>query len=445
MSRWRPDAVRAHAALLVACLLAACGRGEPSNSGPPVPLVPAFVSGPGLAGGLQATADDALPVPAPDDHEEVAELLDAASVGGAVGRRAQTRLDETDARRVAAVLLTLVEDRDTPLPLRRAAYARLRSHGTPGVVPRLTLRLKYEKDSWSAVCAADTLLAHGNGAGLDALAAVLERDPANADDEAARSYAAQIIQRLPAVEGWEPGADFAADWQRLGAVRALWTRERRLDAAAAQREALHPEIEAELWRIATRLRSQPLRPVDDARFVLIRQRGAVVPLLLQAAADEDRYVREHALQTLSWMGLPVHHWCHDQDWPYVERVASLLGDAGMRARCLEALGAGGLPAAAAHLRPWVLAGTRDESVAAADALLRCAEDDTLPWLRTTLDHEPNADRLAPAALYSLWSLRAELDLGAGVAVPDAVVAALPESERARRDRWRDERALRALD
>jgi hypothetical protein len=190
--------------------------------------------------------------------------------------------------------------------------------------------------------------------------------------------------------------------------------------------------------MATRLASQPLRPVDDARFVLTRQRGAVIPLLIDLAHDQDRYVREHALQTLSWMGPPVHAWSSARGFDYVAQASEFLGEASMRARALEALGAGRMPSAMPHLIHWLEQGRREEAAAAADALLRCADASVLPQLQSWLVAGPPRGMPAEGAysLYTLWfTLEPELESE----YPLEVFEGLPEGERKRRERWASER------
>lgn len=425
---------------LIPCILAlatgAChGSSEPETVGP---SYPAFVARPAMQSALDRSAEAALPSVEADKLEEIRNLIEAAALGGRLGHSATGQLKDLEPKLGTAAMLAVIEDLHAEVPERRAAYAWLRDHGTPGLLPRLTLRLKYEKDLWSAVCLGDTLLRHGNGSGLDAIAGVLEREASDASEEAARTYAASVIPQLPAAEGWEAGADFSADWQHLLEVRQLWAAERRLSPAEEQLERFPPEVEAEVLRMATRLTSQPLRPVDDARFVLTRQRGAVIPLMLELANDENRYIREHALQTLSWMGPPVYAWAEARGVDYVGTVSAYLGEASLRGRALEALGAGRFPSAMLHLEHWLQYGRREEAAAAADGLLRSADASILPRLRTWLSEGPPAGVPAEGAysLYALWfCLEPELE----AKYPEEVDAGLPEGERKRRERWAQER------
>lgn len=420
----------------LAALALACDRGPEPD---PAPSYPAFEPRPVLSEWILETEADALPRLSMDRVDELRDLLDAIGAGGRLAHSATGQLEGWDAKERTAGLLSVIEELKADLGHKRTAYAWLRDTGTPGLLPRLTLRLKYEKDLWSAVCLSHTLLLHGNGAGLDAIAAVLEREPRDASEEAARSYAATVIPLLPASEGWEPGADFAADWARLTEVRGLWARERLLSESEEQPAQFAPEVHAEMVRMSKRLTSQPLRPVDDARFVLTRQRGAVVSLLEQLSHDENRYLSEHALQTLSWMGVPVHAWCLAHDFDYVAALRSRLSSPSLRARTFEALGAGRFSAAQEDLSYWLLAGTREESAAAADALLRCADASFLPTLQELIADAETFARLPAEARFSLYTLQFELEPELEAEYPPELFDALPEGERERRTRWASER------
>lgn len=427
-------------AVVSACvaLLTACG--EPAEEQAWAPVYPAFEARPVLQDKLAAVADLRLPRVGADQLREIRDLIEASQAGGRLAHSANGQLEQLDPHERTDAMLQIVEDLKAEVGERRAAYMWLRDHGTPGLVPRMTLRLKYEQDLWSAVCVADTLLRHGNGAGLDALAAVLEREPRDAAEESARSYAATLLPALAPREGWEPGADFASDWQRLSEVRQLWTERRLLAEDEEQPADFPPEIDAEIAVMCTRLLSMPLRPVDDARFVLVRQRGAVVPWLCELSLDDNRYLREHALQTLSWMGPPVRPWTVARDFDYVGTISARLGEGSLRARALVALGAGRSADATEDLAYWLVHGTREQSAAAADGLLRCADDTVLSRLESWLSPD-GLTRLSPEAAFSLYLLWQTLAPDQAAETPAEILDALPAGEQERRRRWAAERAL----
>jgi HEAT repeat protein len=167
----------------------------------------------------------------------------------------------------------------------------------------------------------------------------------------------------------------------------------------------------------------------------------VIPLLFELAHDEDRYVREHALQTLSWMGPPVYAWCQARAFDYLANVSPFLGEASMRARALEALGAGRMAIAMPDLIHWLEHGRREEAASAADALLRCADPSILPQLQQWLAEgtPPGLPAEGAFSLYTLWfALEPELE----AEYPIEVFEGLPEGERKRRERWASERLVK---
>ncbi len=92
------------------------------------------------------------------------------------------------------------------------------------------------------------------------------------------------------------------------------------------------------------------------------------------------------------------------------------------------MGASGLPTMQQALLPWLQQGGLEESTAAADALLRSADQDLLRPIVALLSSDA---ALGPEGRYSLELLRSRLDATYTPAIP----AGLDPSERARRDRW----------
>jgi len=416
---------------LLCLAAAACSRAAPETATPALP-VPALAAV--LDRELARTAASALPEAGSERLADLADLLDLALAGGRYAERAAEVLREEDAAWLTAGLLALLEGRDFTPEVRSVAYFWLRERGVRGGLPRLTLRLKYEKDWVANVDLALALLRHGSGAGLEALATILrEQTRQEPMFREARARAAAALAALPAANGWVPGADFSADWNRLLAVQDEWLRERR---AIGGPHPADSALEAEVWRAIALLRSQPLRPVDDARFLL--QRLPVedaFPALLAAAADADLYVRDHALETISWIGAPAGAWSERAGVDALGILAPLLGETSTRPRTLEALGALGLPAAVPHLLPW-LRGSAEEQTAAADALLRCAGAQERAALDETL---ARGGPWTAEAEYSLHLLRHRLDPAAAAPASER----LDVAERMRRDQWLAQRGTRA--
>ncbi len=436
--RWNSRPRCGVASLLV--LVAACGESAADPAYAVINPVD-WHSGTGVSQHLAEHAAQLLPAAPPELVEEVAELLDSLAVGGNLARRAGARLQDLEADLRSVALLSLVEDRLTELGVRRFAYAWLRDTGIEAMLPRLCLRLKYEKDSWSAVCIAHTLLLHGNGAGLEALDNLLRQEQQDGSLQTARAYADEVLALLPTWSDQAPPQDFAARWEHLQEVRGRWASQRLLTPEEEQPETFAPRLEAELWRFMAQFLSQPLRPVDDARFVLMRQRACSVPLLLAAAEDPDRYVREHALQTMAWIGPAVGHWCRAHALDLGAALERALQDPALRPRALEALGASGMAELGSLIAPFLSGDSFEERTAAANALLRCAGSDHLDLVTRALE-DPQWPRLSNEARFSLWTLRLALQPEVESEYPVELWDAVPETERARRQRWSQERASR---
>ncbi len=400
--------------LAAACLLACTAEQQPIAEPPSYQAV--------LEAGLIETAADALPEVEEAVFENLVELLELATLSSRNGETAWRQLESMDGPERTAALLLCVESREFPPELRLWAYAALRDFGSSAMLPRLTLRLKYEKDWGANVPLAEALLRHGSGAGLAALETILQTEDTPVET---RTAAALALLGLPAKEGWVPGAAFSSDWQRLVEVRAHWLRYRVLPDAPT--ELFDGPMRAACWRMLSRFRSQPLRPVDDARRVFERLPAEGFDFLIAITQDEDLYVREHALQTLAWIGPPVglHLQSAELDLPTL--FAPLLADAVMRARTLEALGASNAPGAAAAVLPYLDDPVYDVVTAAADALLRCGDASHAEAARLRLAAER---QLSPEARYSLGCV---LLIDSDQAPPP--VDGLDPSEQARRDSW----------
>jgi hypothetical protein len=410
--------------------LAGCQRGASGADSPPaLPPYPPPQYEAILDTAIAATAAAALPAISEDERLAVADLLDLWLSAGRSAERAARSLEAQDPVMLSAALLALLEHLDTSVELRRAAYAWLRERSVLAALPRLTLRLKYEKDWVANVDLALTLLRHGSGAGAEALIAILREE---ARDEPmyveARARAASALALLPPAPGWTPG-DFATDWRRLLDFAAAWRRE----PWRALAPPFDAGLEAEVWRVLGWLRSQPLRPVDDARFILVRMPlDGIYSSLLDVARDQDRYARDHALETISWIGASFGAYSRYTGNDVTRHLEGLLGDSRLRPRVLEALGAPALPEVAPILLPW-LRGTAEESTAAADALLRCADSSIVEALRPILQ---DGGTWTPEAAFSLRLLCRAL---ACEELAPAADHPLDPAEAVRREKWSAER------
>ena len=191
---------------------------------------------------------------------------------------------------------------------------------------RMLLPLRYEKDPETVCWLAEALAKHGNYAGLEGLASVVEQG----GDGAQLALAKQAELVASAVLGLS----------EVGELEALW-------ASAEAHEKLDREpsdaLRLEAWREVAELSQErfQLRGVDDARFVLCRTGPWGARLVAEALADEDPYIRLHAAQVLERMGGRAR--------PVVGALQTLLRDPRTAHAVAEALGAVGDPSSLALL------------------------------------------------------------------------------------------------
>ncbi|MFK5955442.1 MAG: hypothetical protein QM477_03245 [Planctomycetota bacterium] len=380
---------------------------------------------------LDSFAEDALPQSTAEEQAEVLDLLDLSLSSDKGHHQANHVLNAEKPDRVTSIMLALVEGREANTEIKAEAYKWLSKHGVEAMVPRLTLRFKYEKDWAANVDMTTGLLRFGCGAGLAALITILQTEEGVNDLDHARWSAIAALRNLPPAPGWVPGENFDSDWQRLLTVEREW-RSSHVLSGFEDSPAPSRGYRAEIWKTLAKFRSQPLRPVDDARFVLMRQATWAFPAIVETTYDENGYVREHALQTLAWTGSPIGVWATRTDFDLAGQLAPLLGDGRLRGRVLEAMGASGLSVMQNAILPWLREGNREESTAAADALLRCANRDILRPIESLLASSPT---LSPEGHYALECLRHALDQEYVKQTPVGV----DPSEISRRNRWASER------
>ncbi len=404
--------------LLTACQRPSAPRQIPSGPAPAWQKV--------LSQKLQEYAEEQLPTLSADEMEEVLDILDLSLSGATGHRQAAHRWTEYEPAWLTAAMLQIVEGRSADAKLKRAAYAWLQEHGTEAMLPRLTLRLKYEKDWVANVDIAIGLWRWGSGAGLFPLITILRTEEGVAELEQARWAAVQAIQQLPPAPGWEPGRSFDEDWQHLLDIAQSWDQHHFFPGYSDQQPSR--AVRASLWKILSQFRSQPLRPVDDARYICVRSPSWAFSALCQLCRDENRYVREHALQSLAWIGAPVGDWAVRTHFDLRTHYAPLLADARLRARVLEAMGASSLATMQDDILPWLEAEDLEWSTAAADALLRCSDAQILRPIQAFLATQPI---LSSEGKYSLELLWQALDPSHKASVPPNLSA----SEQTRREEW----------
>lgn len=301
--------------LLGLLFLAACGRGDNSTE----PTTPSLTKVVAQRLANLTAADIEAPAPTTERMELTQELLQTRVHGGefrdlafkdlatlgkdAVLPLAQWARDGSldNALRQAAVellgvlaqkpngaaaserLLGLTTTAAEPW-LRAHAAWRLGSSDSDHVIPRLVLRLNYEKDPEAYLWVASSLARKGCLAGLSGLIDLASRG----DERAARAQ-----PELAWIE------------KELGDTASKLLR--RWNSSEASALPLAPPSEAqlsEIWSLVQDLSGDTfaLRPVDDARYILSHLGPWCARELSTALWDTDPYVRLHVAQVLERMG-----------------------------------------------------------------------------------------------------------------------------------------------
>ena len=168
----------------------------------------------------------------------------------------------------------------------------------PASILPLLMRLKYEADQDLKIQVVEALFRLGNDAGLAELIRLMAWAPTA---ENAGRVAIELC-RLASVELSEQPtyADLTRELQRLS-DRWHATGHPTItvgDAAAAPDPLVLGRVAAHLLA----LRGAPLRPVDDARFVLSRAGRLALPLLEQTVRASEPYLRTHSLEIARDLG-----------------------------------------------------------------------------------------------------------------------------------------------
>jgi len=299
------------------------------------------------------------------DAEEAPELR--ASVAEALGALATpVALD---------ALVTAIEKAPEPWLRAQCGY-RLGQTGRDEVLPRLALRLKYEKDYATAFWMADALARFGHLAGVEGMLAVWT----DTDDETLRAQSEARLSELVGERGCADAAELLRRWQA--------------DELPPAATPFTPSdaLRAEAWRWIGNLGAWNLRNVDDARFVLVRLEDWLVPLLGEALGDSDVYVRQHVLQVLERRAA--------RGRGALAAVLGVLDDPRLAPAACPTLGALGDPAAAERLEAALASPDPDLAVAAARALGKLAAPRSQAALKATFEGARAQDlRQATAAAW----------------------------------------------
>lgn len=351
--------------------LAACGREPTAAATAPEPPLPPLQLRP-LLTELKALAAQ-LVAPGEATQRELRELGDLA-----------LQLVEADTRTAARAERSLREHAEAWWVLepalahervevrRRAAWLCGRSGQTVLQLP-LLLRLKYELDAETIVWVADALAHLGNDTGLAWL------DAAIASEATAQQAGAAAIEALRA-----RGVDLPEQptWeqlrQQLRTQLTAWERTGQTAVAGLTPPPTGP-TEARLAAQLVTTEGTLLRPIDDAKFVLVRAGRLSVPLLARTLVASEPYLRSTSLELLARIGLPAQ--------AAAPAVLPLLRDPLTASYAVRALGEIGAAEALPHLRP-LLTGR--------DAELRSAAAQALGLLRDAASRDALRARLGDA-------------------------------------------------
>ena len=252
---------------------------------------------------------------------------------------------------------------------RRAAWLCGRSRQTVLQLP-LLLRLKYELDPEAVVWVADALQQLGNDHGLTWLDAAIGGE-ATAQQAGTAAIAALRARGVTLAE--QPTWDELR--RELQAAAARWREHGRSalpDVPAPAADQLEPRIATHLVTTEGTL----LRPIDDAKFVLVRIGRLPVPLLARTLAADEPYLRTAALELLGRIGPAARD--------AAPAVLPLLGDPLTALYAVRTLGELGDPSAAAPLRPLLASVDTELRMAAAEALGLLRDEPSRARLRERL-------------------------------------------------------------
>ncbi|MHC5070768.1 MAG: HEAT repeat domain-containing protein [Planctomycetota bacterium] len=361
----------------------ACGGGADGHETPTLPplaLVPKLP----LLKQRAATA----PKPPPDERmAELRNLIEAAfASSGAQDRvRAMAKRNLGEAADAFWALEKALEHDDAAVRSNAAYELGLRENRAAILV--LLKRLKYEQDPLVRVWVASALAKLGNHAGLQDLVTAMER---NDTAQQAGGQAIAILKALSVEVGERPTyvelkdrlRDLHREWRRTGIVAAgKWPQAP--DELTAARIAQH----------VADLEGFQLRPVDDARFVLVRAGVLSLALLREAVQASETYVRNHALEIARDLGRVAG--------PLAPTILPLLADPLSQTYAAQALGSVGARQALPHLLLMLRSPQAELRATAAGALGPLGDKSAIATLQAILDDEKETMDVRVAAAFSL--------------------------------------------
>ncbi len=376
--------------LLTGWWLAACG-GPAAPKAPARPPLPPITLQP-FIDTLKELAAKAPAVPAATQRE-LKELADVA-----------LQLVEADPRTAARAERALLEHPMAAFALepalqhadvatrRRAAWLCGQS-GQPVLQVALLLRLKYELDPDAVLWVADALQRLGNDTGLAWLDAAMGRE---ATAQAAGTLAIEICKERSVPLAEPPTYEHLQTAMRQ--LTAKW-RTTGIGSRPGVKAATAAELEPRLAGHLATTEGTPLRPVDDAKFVIARSGVLGIPLLVRALSATENYLRNTALGLLADLGP-----CARAAGP---AVLPLLGDVYTSSKAIRTLGEIGWTDAIPHLRPLLTDVDVEMRAASVQALGLLGDTANSPQFRKLLADPNEALDVRVGAAFALLCLSAD--------------------------------------
>lgn len=310
--------------------------------------------------------------------------------------RTLSLLGEIRAPESARALIEIVET-DPDASRRLFAAEALGRTGQSWAIPRISLRLKYERDPRALAWIVAALAELGSFGGMPELFLANEfRDvPMEHPDQAVREELRFVLRRILPIAGIEasegaPEDEIVRKARELAAEWKNGLREIRIDLTTA------PCLETEILRAVADLAGTQLRGVDDARFRLQRLGSLAAPALALGLEDESFYIRSHCIEVLGSLGASARTGAAG-----LLRIAK---DFKHRADALAALGRIGAQEAAGEIEKGLREKAAEIRVAAAQSLGNLKNPAALPALRRAMSewkNDPDFQVAAGGALLDL--------------------------------------------
>ncbi|HEX5054271.1 MAG TPA: HEAT repeat domain-containing protein [Planctomycetota bacterium] len=312
-------------------VLGGCGGGHESAA-PALPDLPPLQ----LRPFLPALKELAASLPQPDEAEqrEVKELGEVALHLVEADPRTASRAERALLEHAFAWWVLEPALQHEQVTVRRRAAWLCGQSGRSVLQLPLLLRLKYELDPETVLWVADALQRLGNDTGLAWLDAAMNQQ---GTAQQAGTMAIDVCRERGLALADPP--TYAELQGRLRELSAAWRERGEGSRVVAPAKG---QLEARFAAHLITTENYPLRPIDDARYVLTRCGRLAVPLLIRTLAASEPYLRTMALQVLAELGPAAHD--------AAESTLPLLGDPLTASYAMRTLGEIGAADAIPHLR-----------------------------------------------------------------------------------------------